>query len=433
MLNILDPKYHRPLFLLGLVVSLLLLLGRFHTTKSVAGGDAVYYYMNLRSIVIDGDIDFRNEYGHFYNQVSPYTGNRKIPEVPSPDPRTGMLPNKYTIGTTVLLAPFFYLGHLSAITLNRAGFPVETDGYGSIYMLSAGVGSLIYGFLGVLLMYRLGKKLFNAEIAFVASLSAWLATPLIYYMAMDPLMSHATSMFTVTLFLYIWLSGREKGGLWYWAALGITGGIMSMVRSQDIFFGIAPVVDAALMRFASRDHAQRESLGTLVVMLAVFSAFFALTGSPQFYVNYLLYGSPLTNGYSSGNEGFIFWNSPKLLYSLFSIHNGLFIWTPVAALSLFGAVRLALRDRLPGSILLLLFAIQVYLVSAWWSYTQGHTFGNRMMVNSTMVLGLGLMEVLRINTGGRFYKSLTGLCCLLIIVNAVLAGLFCLRIVGDPY
>lgn len=430
-----SPKSHKILFCLGLIASIILLFARFHISKSVAGGDAVYYYINLHSIVVDRDLDFRNEYEYFYNQVSSYTGKRKIDRIPPLNGVTERLPNKFTIGSAVLLTPFFYLAHISSLILDKAGLPVDTSGYGPAYMLSAGLGSLLYGFLGILLIYKLGRRLFNDEIAFVGSVSIWLATPIIYYMTMEPLMSHAVSMFLVTLFLYVWLTGRNKRGMLYWGALGMAGGVISMVRSQDVFFCIIPVIDALLSPFWEKgtDRAGKGAYRDVIAGIIIFSASFAIFGAPQFYVNYIFFGSPITSGYLANNEGFTYWNSPKVLYSLFSLHNGLFTWTPVAAFSLAGIFYLIKKEVTAGGLLLFSFLIQLYLVSAWWYYWQGDTFGNRMLVNSTFVFGIGLMELLWSNKDRTYYRTAIGLLGFLVIVNAVLAGLYCLRVIGNPY
>jgi len=97
-------------------------------------------------------------------------------------------------------------------------------------------GSYLYAFLGIIIIYYQGKKLYEAEVAFASSIVICLATPLIYYMTMEPLMTHTVSMFGVTLFVFYWFSAQQKGYLSKYINLGLIGGLVSIVRYQDAFF-----------------------------------------------------------------------------------------------------------------------------------------------------------------------------------------------------
>src|ERR1051326_6892616 len=92
-----NTRNHRWFLLLALAACLLLVAGRFYLTRSVLGGDAVYYYSSLRSMAIDRDLDLANEYQHYYHEVSPYTGNRKLINMPPADSVTGRAPAKYPL------------------------------------------------------------------------------------------------------------------------------------------------------------------------------------------------------------------------------------------------------------------------------------------------------------------------------------------------
>ena len=90
-----------PCLLLLVAINVGLLGLRYAVTRSLVDGDAVQYFMSLRSPLIDGDLDFADEYRHFHDDVSPYTGNRKVEKTPDPDPFTGKAPNQMPIGTAL--------------------------------------------------------------------------------------------------------------------------------------------------------------------------------------------------------------------------------------------------------------------------------------------------------------------------------------------
>jgi hypothetical protein len=397
----------------GLFLSaVLLLVGRFAVTKSIMGGDAVYYYISLRSLVVDYDLDFQNEYAYFSAAVSPFTGNKKIAVLPSQHPVTGRLPNKYPLGSVLLLVPFFAVVHAY----------MHGDGYGAAYQIAAGLGSLIYGFLGVLLVYRLGKR-YAPQSAFAMTVGIWLATPLIYYMIMEPLMSHSCSMFLATAFVSLWLGARKQPTLYHWAFLGGLAGVMTMTRYQDGLFALILALYTGL-----RLRHPGQALGGLLL--------FALAGvigfAPQLYANTLLYGTPLTTGYT--NEGFFYWTAPKLIFTLFSSACGLVLWAPIMALSFLGLGYLVRREIGLALPLWMTFLVQWYLVSSWSVPGQGDTFGNRMLLNSTVIFAIGLNEFLAyMYTRPLLRRTACGLIGVFIALNGILAGLYCFRVIGHPY
>lgn len=399
-----NQKYHLIIFGLLFVSCILLLFGRLYKTGSAIGGDAVYYYASLRSIVVDKDLDFKNEYEYFHSQTSTFTGNRKIPKIPDQNPVTKKLPVKYPIGSAIFLLPPFFLTHSL----------IQSDGYNLIYQTITSLSSLIYGFSGLLLIYNLGKKIFDAKIALMGTLSIWLATPLVYYMTMEPLNSQSLSFFSVSLFIYFWFVTRKERMLYQWIILGIIGGLMGMVRYQDLLFILIPLIDTLRKYF---------------FMKVIFLFFVILTISIQFGVNNYLYGFPFNTGY--GDAGFPYLTSPKIFYSLFSFERGLLVWSPILIFAFIGLYWLIKRFKLVGSLLLLSVMIQVYVVGSWADPSQGDSFGNRILLNSSVIFALGLMQFLKeINIRQKLSLIIISL---FILTNGILAGLFIFRIIGQPY
>lgn len=386
-------------------------------TKSIIGGDAVYYYASLRSIVIDHDLQFKNEFEYFYNQRSPFTGNRKIPFILSENPLTKRLPAKYPIGSAILLIPPFLITHGILILLQKVGIGITTDGYNLIYQASAAIGSLLYAFFGLLFTYHLGKKIFNPKAAFLATLAIWLATPLIYYMTMEPLTSQPVSFFCVSTFIYLWYKTREKHQIYQWMILGIIGGLMSIVRYQDSLFLLIPFVDS-LRKFPSK-------------FLCLFVLFISagLIIAIQLGVNNYLFGFPFRTG--EGDAGFPYLTNPKILYTLFSFERGLFIWSPILIFAFMGLYLFIRRFRFVGNLLFFSFLLQVYVVSSWINPTQGDSFGNRILLNSNAIFAIGIMQFLK-NTAV-YQKLFLIVLSLLILINGILVGLFVFRIIGQPY
>ncbi|MFI5207320.1 MAG: ArnT family glycosyltransferase, partial [Gemmatimonadales bacterium] len=403
-----NPAYHRWLLLAVFAGCVALQAVRYGVTRSLVAGDSAWYYSTARSLLIDHDLDLSDEYRHFANDVSPFTGNRRILIEAEADPLTGRISNGFAIGTSLAILPFMAVAHLIW----------HGDGYGAPYQLAAGIGSALYVFAGILLLYALGRRRFGAERALLASLTVWLATPLVYYMTIEPLMSHAVSMFAVTAFLSLWVVSRDGG--WSplrWALLGLLGGFAAIVRYQDALFCAIPMIDAVASGSVLRKPARA------AVSMACFAICIALVVSVQLYVDSYYYGSPWTTGYPA-LSGFN-WLAPAWGRVLFSLHNGLFTFAPVTVLALVGLFGYTRDSRLAGGLLFAAFLVQVYVAAAWVSPDQGATFGNRILLNCTPIFAIGLMRFLE--------RPRPWLCAVLIGLNATLAALYCARVIPDPY
>jgi hypothetical protein len=376
-------------------------------------------------------LDFRNEYDYFYSQISPFTGNRKISAIPSPNPLTGRLPNKYALGNALLLLPFFAVGHILALALNLFGLGINPDGYSPIYQLFAGLGSISYGLLALFVIFRLGRKLFSPEAAPWGIVALWGATPLVYYMTMEPLMSHAFSAFAVAIFLTYWLSTLKDHRPVRWFVLGLLGGLVCIVRFQDAPFLALPLFHVLVSSFTKRKFDASSALRSLR-NAAIFALAAGMVISPQLAANRYLYGSFWTTGYAQ--ESFSNWHAPRLLYTLFSAHSGLLLWSPILIFALMGLWIHARRQPRTGWLLWLGFLLQWYLVSSWYAPHQGDSFGNRMLLNCTVIFGLGLMALLeRLKERPPRFKAACFLILGCVAINGVLAGLYCFRIIGYPY
>ena len=429
-----EERNHQFLLMLVLLASLMMLAGRFLITKNVMGGDAVIYFVNVHSILYDRDLDLKNEYVHFYSQHSPYTGNRKLPFIPPENPVTGELPILYPVGSVILLAPFYYFGHFVSVVLQLSGVEVNANGLGNIYQVSVAFGSLVYGVIGLILSYLASRKVFDPQVALIGTILIWGATPLVYYMTMEPLMSHSLSMFCVALFIFLWIKVREQESCTHWMILGVVGGLLSIVRYQDATFLIIPVLGMGI-------HLA-QNIKT-VNWLQTFTKLFAfllgvlLIASIQFYVNYKMNGSPLSTGYTV--EGyhptnlFPFWDSPNVLYILFSTKSGLLLWSPVIVLSLVGIFLFWKSEPFLSIPLIVALLIQFYVVSIWHDPSQGESFGNRYLVNSTIIFAFGLMKLLsRFKETQKFYQW-SAMLSIFILINGALILLYGLRFIGGAY
>jgi len=367
--------------LLAVIAGFLLTLP-FVTTRIYAS-DEVQYYAWLRSWAFDRDVDFENEYQHFYDagvaRNTPYheTFLERRNEA-------GRRENYAPIGSALLWAPFFAVGHVVALA---TGAPA--DGYSQPYVSAVAYGSAIYGGLAVLLSAAIARRVIGHGL--VASLIVGIGTPLVFYIYIAPPMSHANSAFAVALFLWVWLRVRDQWTVKGVAFLGVTGALMAMVRDQDLFFAIGPAIDLA--RHWSRVR-HPPFMQVLVATLA-----FVLAYSPQLLATSALHGH---FGPSEVVARKMTWTSPHGLQVLFSPQNGFFAWTPLALLAIAGLLLLAF-GRVPltqptsdrdaawiGTLSLIMIGMQAYVSGAVASWTVAGAFGQRRFVGLTAILTLGV-------------------------------------------
>jgi Dolichyl-phosphate-mannose-protein mannosyltransferase len=335
-------------------------------TPRIGESDAIEYFSYLPSMLVDGDLDFTNEYTRFY--LEDPVGRQGFKETfLDRSTATGLKLNFGPIGSAVLWSPFYLATH--AI--------VGGDGMSQPYRTAVTFASAIYGLVGLFLCYRLARRYQPPFPSLAAVVALWWATPVAYYFYIAPGMSHACSLFAVALFLTVGFWATE-GGLTRWAVWGASCGLMALVREQDLFFSVAALVAGLSPRI-------RVSLNDRLKRLVAFGAAALAVFSPQFVVYQILNGRPLPSPHV-GNK--MDWLSPHSLQVLFSPEHGLFFWSPVLLLFVAYGFLFLKREREAGLALFLGFLSQVYISGAVDSWTQAGAFGSRRFVGATAIFAI---------------------------------------------
>ena len=172
------------------------------------------------------------------------------------------------------------------------------------------------------------------------------------------------------------------------ALLGLNVGLIALVRVPDVLvllvfvlWGIGRLKDVTERARLFVSHAATLSLAAGIALLVFF---------PQLLVWRYGAGRWLLNGYASLGGHFDF-SSPAILSVLFSLKKGLFFWSPILLLCLPGFWKLArspARDLFAGGTAYLL--LNVYVVSCWWCWWYGMSFGHRAFVESFAVAAFPL-------------------------------------------
>jgi hypothetical protein len=364
----------------------LFLLSLPAVTPRIYSSDEIQYFAYLRSLWFDRDLSFENEYRYFYDRgVARSQGFHET--FLERQTEAGRRVNFGTIGCAILWAPFYAAGDLVARATAR-----PRDGFSKPYIAAAAYGSAVYGLLAIALAILSAERL--GLPSFAAALAVWIGTPLLFYMYVAPPFSHACSAFAVALFVWTWLKVRGSWSGRGLLALGVAGGLMAMVREQDLFFVAGPAVDFVVSAVKARWYVSNPGRWLAVAACGVLG--FALAFVPQAIAYLRLNGHV---GPSRVVTRKMSWHAPHGLQVLFSPEHGYFVWTPLALVAIAGLVWLAVaRTRNETRIarcMLLMVALQVYVGGSVESWTVAGAFGQRRFIALTIFLVIGLATVLQ--------------------------------------
>jgi len=351
----------------------------------VIRGDALHYYVQLRSAVVDRDLDFENDYiGLFkldFTVAAPPPGfTFNYEHTPN-----GHVRNFMPVGPALLWAPLFLAVGAVAWLLSAAGLAAPPDGFGLAFQLVPDVCGIAAAGLAVYFAFLLGRRLFCPRAALWSALAALLGTPLIYYATVSPSYSHTLSAMSASAFFLYWWHTRDRADLRRYAILGALAGLVALVRWQDGMVITTILVDVVVQaRRQGRSAAGWVTFGVPRLAAAGLAALAAF--SPQMIVWQVLYGQPLT--IPQGGD-FMRWTQSQMGAVLVSPYRGLFSWTPLTALAVAGLIGLRGPHRRLAWTLGLFFLVSTYIngaVADWWA---GEAFGARRYMSCFPLFAVG--------------------------------------------
>ena len=373
------------------------------------GGDGIGYYSYLRSIVMDGDLRFGNEFEKLNGAKFGFL-------LPANRTAMGYWSNPFSIGPAILWSPFFLLAFAISWLANSLGAHLPLDGYSPLFVLFTAAGTKIYGFLGLWFIYRGLRLFYKRSISFLSTVLILIATPVAFYLPFEPFMSHMHSLFSISAMVYYLLSnlGRRIRTTRVWIILGGLTGLIGLSRWQDLTFAFIPLTFLFLNQSALvNDKVAGLKKSAYLAGIYLLSLFAVVL--PQLLVFKILYGFWV--GVPQGN-GFVTLTPTHLWDILFSPFHGLFQWHPILFISLIGLIWGSMKRQRLMAALLIAFLIQWFFNASlpqWWA---GDSFGMRRLINCTLPFAFGLAFL--IGMPGRKEMSgkvLVGLCGCLSIIN----------------
>ena len=341
-----------------------------------SGADRVFYYAYARSLVIDRDLDFRNEIA-----LKPPSSGLVLVD--------GKPHNKYPVGSPLLSLPAYTLTHLVLSGLHHLGVEVPpTDGYSQPYVFAYALSQLAWATLGYWLLFLIVCDFFDPMTSALAMLGATFGTGLLRYTSFDLMMSHAASFFSLMWCLHEAIKLRaDPAHRARWLLLGAACALTIMTRLQNGLFLIIPAI--AILQTARRMYSQRKTTGFVVGILQLLVGF-AVSFAPQVWVWKSTMNSLIANGYSA--EMSFAWLSPELI----GVGWLLLKWMPVLTLGIGGCLVLAYRRHDPILLGLVLTTIgSIYVTAAWWAWA----IAPRTTFDNPATVSLGLAATFQASAG----------------------------------
>ena len=135
-------------------------------------GEGNGYYAYVRSLVLDHDLRFDDEYRRgdaaFVAQSFRKADGQPWPPMVLPG---GYLRNQWSVGPSLLWIPSFVQAHLAVRLLRELGGEVAADGYSLPYRVSCALATAGYAFLGLFLAYRAAARITGPAPALLATVA----------------------------------------------------------------------------------------------------------------------------------------------------------------------------------------------------------------------------------------------------------------------
>ncbi len=391
-------------------------------TGFIVYNDGRDYYVYLPSLVIDNDLDFRDEWMYYNTTNSRFSDSARGPADPNTITGQGYLKNTHLIGNAIMWAPFFLASHMLALLLNSIGLNIRTDGFGTLYEAGIGMATLVYGFLGILLIYRFCRKWFNRKTALFATVGVWYGTSMVWYHSIEPSMAHANSILLMSAFVYLWHDSIGKRTRLQWLLLGFLLGLIFLVRQQEILIGVLPAFELISNLWK---NAGIKVLAKTFIDVMPFGFGILLITLPQVLIWKIMHGSYVVYNYANAvTTHSNYWMAPQLLPLLFSPESGM--WrTPIMLLSLIGLFLFAKRVKGVAFYFLAVALLQIVLTSSWYWWSDG--YGLRYLLGLSIFFALGVGELIERLRRTLNTKAIYAIGLVLIAANFVNLALIMLR------
>jgi len=337
--------------------------------NSLIDWDITSYYSYLPAYFIHNDISL----SFTENDTINYAEKHQF--WPEKSPNGGKV-IKTTMGMSILYSPFFTLAHI----YSKKSKKYNANGFSKPYEFFLAISSFFYFLIGLYYLRKLLLKSFNEIITSITLISIVLGTNLYYYCTIEPCMSHAYNFSLISMFIYFSIQWYNKPKIKYSILVGLIGGLITLIRPINIIIFLFPLLyrynninEKIKMFWKQWNHLLLIGLLSFIVVLPQLIYWKQITGQWVFH--------------SYVGERFFF-EKPHVLEFLFSYRSGWLLYTPIMLFAIFGCFS---KNKIYKDYyypLIILFFINLYILSSWWCWWYGGSFGMRTMIDIYGILAI---------------------------------------------
>ncbi|MDI3527500.1 MAG: hypothetical protein PWR03_1683 [Tenuifilum sp.] len=359
-----------------------------------------YAYLPAAFIYKDLSLQFRNnnieKFGDLIWPIETPTGKQAIVT---------------SMGLSFLYAPFFGIAHVFCLASSQ----YEADGYSVPYRFALVFSALFYVINGLFFLRKVLKTYFKEDVVAIVILAVGIGTNLLYYYTYEAPMPHAYNFALISIFIYFVISFYENPSRSKSFYIGLLSGLITLIRPSNIIVlvllflwdikSFKELYDRIYFYIVKYKYTLLMLIGFVLVWIPQFAYWYYVSGK-LFYFTYGVIG------------GKFFFNNPQITNILISYKKGWFVYTPIMLLAFIGIF--SLPKMLKGKFfpILTFTLLNIFILSSWWCWWFGGSFGNRAFIDSYGIMAIPLGALITFFKRKKiFYYSLATLIVLLIGFN----------------
>lgn len=337
-------------------------------TNCFAAYDQFGYYAYLPAVFIYDDLKFEGEWATTNQANCGNPGVYQFSELGE-----GKKVNIYHAGLAFVQLPGFLIADVIARNTQ-----FERNGHSLPYYAAARITAILFIFLGIFFLRATLKLFFSEGLTSLVILLIYGATNVYITFFYGELMPHLYLFALNAVFTYYVLRFRDSRLGIHLLLAAFVLGLSTAIRPTQAIWGVVPFVVLLEM-----DGISRKTLGRLVVLFLGIVLlnlpqvlYWKVYGGSWFLVN--LHSETLNLGH------------PHILDFLFSYKKGWLLYSPLFVVALLGWTYLYRHDKSIARSFILLFVLNLWVLSSWDCWWYAASFGSRVMVDSYVIFAIGL-------------------------------------------
>lgn len=288
--------------------------------------------------------------------------------------------NKRTVGMAMMYTPAFLVGDFLARQTGE-----KLNGYSPPYQKALRWGSIIIVAAGLWFTRKSLRMFFSEPVVMLTLFAIFFGSNLFYYTYGVGEMPHSYVFFLYSVFVYLTLQlilhHKYCNMLW----LGIIGGMIVLIRPTDFVILLFPILFKSGSWADIKERMRFLFANRILLFLSIILFILPLALQMVLWKHYT--GSYVF--YSYRKERFFF-DDPQLINFLISYRKGWLVYTPIMFFALTGIVLAWKRLKEFRYFLILFMALNIYILSCWWDWGFGGSFGCRALIETYAVLAFSM-------------------------------------------